>query len=78
MARAFAARCLVRIEAEVQELRSPIRVGIPQALNVDAAWEAAFNRCLDELGSKKRKRERQIDLPHGASLALCQLTGVSD
>ena len=55
-----------RIEAEIFELRSPVRVGITQALDVDAAREAAFNRCLDELGSKERERERQIDLTHRA------------
>ena len=65
-----------RIEAEIFELRSPVRVGITQALDVDAAREAAFNRCLDELGSKERERERQIDLTHRAAFALCQLPGV--
>ena len=33
-------------------------MGITQALDIDAAREAAFNRCLDELGSEKRERER--------------------
>jgi hypothetical protein len=68
---------LIGIEAEVQKLRSPIRVGIPQALDVDATREAAFNRCLDELWRKKRERERQIDLPFGALFAPCQLGGVA-
>ena len=56
----------------------PVRDGIPQALDIDAAREAAFNRCLDELGSEKREREREIDLPFGALFALCQSRGVSD
>jgi len=60
------------------ELPTPVGVWIPQALDIDAAREAAFNRCLDELGSKEREREREIDLPFGASLALCQLLGASD
>ena len=68
----------VRIEAEFLELPLPVSIGIPQALDIDAAREAAFNRCLDELGSKECERERQIDLTQGASLALCQLRGVGD
>src|SRR6516164_5572267 len=66
------------IEAEILELLGPVRVGIAQALDVDATREAALNRRLDELWRKKRKRERQVDLTHRASLALCQLPGVSD
>ena len=66
------------IEAEILELLGPVRVGIAQALDVDATREAALNRGLDELWRKKRKRERQVDLTHRASLALCQLPGVSD
>ena len=62
----------IRIEAEILELLGPVRVGIPQALDIDAAREAAVNRCLDELGSKECEREREIDLAHRASLALCQ------
>ena len=66
----------MRIEAEFLKLPIPFGVRIAETFDIDAAWETALNRCLDELGSKKRKRERQIDLPHGASLALCQLFGV--
>ena len=69
---------LMLIEAEILELLGPVRVGIAQALDVDATREAALNRGLDELWRKKRKRERQVDLTHRASLALCQLPGVSD
>jgi len=61
-----------RREVEILELCCPVRVGITQALDIDAAREAAFNRCLDELGSKERERERQIDLPFGAAFALSQ------
>ena len=68
----------VRIEAEILELLPPVSIGIPQALDIDAAREAAFNRCLDELWGEKREREREIDLPLGASFALCQLRGVGD
>jgi hypothetical protein len=68
----------VRIEPKVLELLGPVRIGIAQALDIDAAREAAFNRCLDELGSKERERERQIDLTHRAAFTLCQLRGVSD
>ena len=76
--RAFAAGCLIRIEAEFLELRGPFWVTITQALDIDAARQAAFNSCLDERGRQKRKRECQIDLPNGASFAPCQLRGVSD
>ena len=50
---------LVRIEAEVQVFRSPARVGIAQALYIDAARQASFDGCLDELGSEECERERQ-------------------
>ena len=66
----------MRIEAEFLKLPIPFGVRITETFDIDAAWETAFNRCLDELGSKKRKRDCQIDLPHGALLALCQLFGV--
>jgi hypothetical protein len=46
----------VQIEPKVLELPGPFGGGITQALDIDAAWEAAFNRCLDELGSKERQR----------------------
>ena len=69
---------LMLIEAEILELLGPVRVGIAQALDVDATREAALNGGLDELWRKKRKRERQVDLTHRASLAVCQLPGVSD
>ena len=64
---------LMLIEAEILELLGPVRVGIAQALDVDAAREAAFNRRPDELWRKKRKRERQIDLTYRAAFALCHL-----
>ena len=44
-----------RVEAEIPELRGPVRVGITQALDVDAARQAAFDGCLDEFWSKKRE-----------------------
>jgi hypothetical protein len=69
---------LVRIETEVLDLLGPVRVGIPQALDIDATRQVAFDGCLDELGSKEREREREIDLAHRAAFALCQLPGVSD
>ena len=66
------------IEAEILELLGPVRVGIAQALDVDPAREASLDRGLDELGSKEREREREIDLAHRAAFVLCQLPGVSD
>jgi hypothetical protein len=38
-----------------RELRDLVRVGITQALDVDAARQAAFDGCLDEFWSKKRE-----------------------
>ena len=66
------------IEAEILELLGPVRVGIPQALDIDPTRQAAFDGCLNELGSKEREREREIDLAHRAAFVLCQLPGVSD
>ena len=66
------------VDAEILELPAPVGVGIAQALDIDAAWYALLDSCLDELRSKKLKRECQIDLPHGASLALCQLFSVGN
>ena len=68
----------MRIEAEFLKLPIPFGVRITETFDIDATREAAFNRCLDEFWRKKRKRERQIHLTHCASLALCQLPGVSD
>ena len=67
---------LMLIEAQILELLGPVRVGIPQALDIDAAREAAVNRCLDELGSKECEREREIDLAHRASLSFRKLLSV--
>ena len=63
----------MRIEAEFLELPIPFGVGIAETFDVDAARQAAFDSCLDELRSQKRKRECQIDLAHRASLAFGQL-----
>jgi hypothetical protein len=54
------------------------KVRIPQTFDIDAAWQAAFDGCLDEKWSKKRKRKRQIHLVDRASFLVCQLLGVSD
>ena len=43
----------MRIEAEFQKLLGPVRVGIPQALDIYSAWETTFDRGLDELRSKE-------------------------
>ena len=43
----------MRIEAEFLELPSPFGVGVPQALKIDAAGKAPFDRCLDELRRKE-------------------------
>ena len=69
---------LVRIEAKLFELSAPFSVGTPQALDVDAAREASFDSCLDQLRSKEGKRECQIDVAQGTSFALCQLFSVGN
>ena len=45
----------VRIKAEICELLGPVWVWIAQALDIDAAREAALDRRLDELGHKERE-----------------------
>ena len=67
-----------RVWTQFGLLLNPVRVRIAQAFDIDAVRQAAFNRCLNELWSKERERERQIDLPFGALFAPCQLGGVSD
>jgi hypothetical protein len=59
-------RLLIGIKAEIPGLLGPVRVGITQALDIDATREAPINGCFDELRSKKRERESQIDLTHRA------------
>jgi hypothetical protein len=44
---------LVRIEAKLFELPVPFSVGIPQALDVDTAWQSSFDCCFDELRRKE-------------------------
>ena len=43
----------MRIEAEFLDLPIPVGVGIPQALKIDAAGKAPFDRCLDQLRRKE-------------------------
>ena len=43
----------VRIESEVQEVLGPVRVGITQALDVDAAREAPFNHATAGIVEQK-------------------------
>ena len=72
------ARLSVRAKTEVVDLLGPDRVWMAQALEIDAAWQAAFDSCFHKCWSKKSERERQIDLAHCASFALRQLLGVGD
>jgi hypothetical protein len=48
----------VRIEPKGLKLPAPLGVGVAQALDIDAAREAAFDGCFDQLRSKERERER--------------------
>ena len=53
-------------------------MGITQTLDIHASRQAPLDGCLDECWSKKRERERQIDLAYRASLPFGQLPGVSE
>jgi hypothetical protein len=46
----------MRIEAEFLKLLIPLGVRIAQTFDIDAAGQAPFDRCLDELGSKGLQR----------------------
>jgi hypothetical protein len=41
------------MKTQVLKLSAPVSVRITQALDIDTAGEAAFDRGLDELGSKE-------------------------
>jgi len=59
-------------------LPAPTGVRISQAFDVDAARQPPFDCCLDQLGSEKRKRKREINLTYRAALAFCQLLRIVD
>ena len=66
----------MRIEAEFLKLPIPFGVRIAETFDVDAPREPSSDRCFGELRSEERKGDCQIDLPHRASLAHCQLFSV--
>jgi hypothetical protein len=57
-------------------LPAPDRVGISQALDIEAARQAPFNGGFDEFWRKESERKRQVHLPHGALLPLRQLLDI--
>ena len=63
----------MRIEAEFLELPIPFGVRIAETFDVDAARQASFDCCLDQLRSKECERKCQIDLAQAALFAFCQL-----
>jgi hypothetical protein len=46
-------RDLVALKTEFLELPVPIGIRTPQAFDIDAAVEATFDRCFDELRSEE-------------------------
>ena len=57
------------IKSECLELSAPFSRRIAEPLDADAAGQAAFNRCLDEIWREEGERDGHIDLPNAALLA---------
>ena len=73
----FQAPRLFGIKSEHLELPAPFGWQIAETLDVDAAWEAAFYRGFDKIGSEERERDGHVDLPDSALLASAKLTDSS-
>jgi hypothetical protein len=67
---------LLRIKSERFELPGPFSGSITESFDSNAARQATFDRRLDEIGCKKRERDRHIDLTHTAFLTCCDLLNV--
>ena len=64
---------LFGIESEHLKLPAPFSRRIAEPLDADAAGQAAFNCCLDEIRCEEGERDRHIDLPNAALLAGAKL-----
>src|SRR5258706_8349776 len=64
---------LFRVESERRELSAPLSRGIAEPLDADAAGQAAFNGCLDQIGREEGERDGHIDLSSAAFLARAKL-----
>jgi hypothetical protein len=64
---------LFRIESERRELLAPLSWRIAESLDADAAGQAAFYRCLDQIWCEEGERDGHIDLSSAAFLASAKL-----
>jgi hypothetical protein len=39
-------------------------------------WKPSINGCLDEAGLEEGERDRHVDPPHTASIAVCDAFGI--
>jgi hypothetical protein len=65
---------LFRIESERLKLPAPFSRRIAEPLDADAAGQATFYGCFDEIGCEEGERDGQIDLPNAALLAGAKLS----
>src|SRR5438552_3741174 len=54
---------LFRIKPERFELPAPLGRWVAEPLDTDAARQAAFHGCLDEIGRGESQRDGHVDLP---------------
>ena len=57
-------------------MSAPLGWRIAQSLHSDAARQSTFYRCLNEIRSEERERDRHVDLTHAAFLTCCDLRDV--
>jgi hypothetical protein len=65
---------LFGIKSECLELPAPFSRRIAEPLDADAAGQAAFNCCLDEIWREEGERDGHIDLPNAAFFASARLS----
>src|ERR1700681_1112449 len=61
------------MKPERLKLPAPLSRRIAQALDTDAAGQAAFYGCFDKIGREEGQRDGHIDLPNAALLAQAKL-----
>jgi hypothetical protein len=64
---------LFRVETEDLELLAPFGGQIAETLDADAAGQAAFDGCFDQIRRKESERDGHVDLPRAAVLASAKL-----
>ena len=64
---------LFRIKSERLKLPAPFSRRIPEALDADAARQAAFYCCFDEIRCEEGERDGHVDLPNAALLSGAKL-----